>query len=388
MSQNIERDLNWQVVNLKVSGDDLRDAPIVYIAGSDALRMPEPAVEHLREYIEAGGIILGNADCGKKEFADSFVKLGQQMFPGYAFRALEADHPILTREQFPASEWKPRPTVLGLSNGVRELMLIAPDLDLGRAWQMRAAKEHAVEYQLGADIFVYAIDKRALRYKGESPVIRPNPRIVASRTLKVARIEVGDNWNPEPGGWRRMAALLHNDFQLNLDVQPVKLEPGSLAGFHVAHLTGTTRFLLSDVQRKALADFVTTGGGTLIIDAAGGSQPFADSAEAELRAMLPADAPKGLATPLAPIAPLYALPSAPIHEFTYRSFARESLGPDVKSPRLDAIDHDGRPVVYFSREDLTEGLVGQAVDGIRGYSPDTATAIMRNILLTSAETGK
>jgi len=36
--------------------------------------------------------------------------------------------------------------------------------------------------------------------------------------------------------------------------------------------------------------------------------------------------------------------------------------------------------VIYSREDLSVGLVGQAVDGIVGYSPATATSLMTRIL--------
>ena len=43
-----------------------------------------------------------------------------------------------------------------------------------------------------------------------------------------------------------------------------------------------------------------------------------------------------------------------------------------------------RVAVFFSREDLSAGLVGNDVDGILGYTPDTATAIMRNVLLYAA----
>ena len=51
--------------------------------------------------------------------------------------------------------------------------------------------------------------------------------------------------------------------------------------------------------------------------------------------------------------------------------------------RVRAIDVKGRPAVFYSREDLSGGLVGQPTDGILGYSPDTAAAIMRNIVLTA-----
>ncbi len=39
---------------------------------------------------------------------------------------------------------------------------------------------------------------------------------------------------------------------------------------------------------------------------------------------------------------------------------------------------------FFSREDLTVGLVGQDVDGIFGYTPESATSLMRNVVLYAA----
>jgi len=58
----------------------------------------------------------------------------------------------------------------------------------------------------------------------------------------------------------------------------------------------------------------------------------------------------------------------------------------LSAPRVAAIDVGGRAGVFFSREDLSGGLVGSPVDGIVGYDPDTATAIVRNVLVY-AETG-
>ena len=50
-------------------------------------------------------------------------------------------------------------------------------------------------------------------------------------------------------------------------------------------------------------------------------------------------------------------------------------------PRLKGVEVGGRTAVLFSREDLTAGMVGQDVDGVFGYTPAVATAIMRNVAL-------
>ena len=73
----------------------------------------------------------------------------------------------------------------------------------------------------------------------------------------------------------------------------------------------------------------------------------------------------------------------PIKEFTYREYAKVRLG-QLKTPRLRTIDVNGRAAVFFSAEDLSAGLVGHGVDGITGYTPATATAIMTNLVLQGA----
>ena len=59
---------------------------------------------------------------------------------------------------------------------------------------------------------------------------------------------------------------------------------------------------------------------------------------------------------------------------------RDVMG-TVKGPQVRAVKIKGRTAVYVSREDLSAGLVGEAVDGIVGYQPSVATSIMRNLLM-------
>jgi Domain of unknown function (DUF4159) len=379
MGHNLERDLNWQIVNLKVAPEDLHDAPVLYISGSEELRLSDKDVNNLHTYIEQGGMIVANADCAKKAFADSFIKLGGKMFPQYAFRELEPTHPIYTDQPYPSINWKSSPSVQGLSNGVRELMVLVPQADLARAWQMRHDKTNPDAYQLGADIFIYAFDKKNLRFRGETTIVKADPKVIAEKTVRVARLMAGDNPDPEPGGWPRLGAILHNQFKTDLIVKPVRPGEDKLTDFKVAHLTGTTKFTLTPEARAQIVAFVLHGG-TLVVDAAGGSREFADSAESELKQMFSAEAVH-LGNPLPPYSPLYTLPEAPLDTITYRSFMRKALGGDTKSPRVRGINRGGRLAVFFSREDLSAGMVGESVDGITGYSPDSATAIMRNILL-------
>jgi hypothetical protein len=150
------------------------------------------------------------------------------------------------------------------------------------------------------------------------------------------------------------------------------------------HLTGTTAFTLTPAERRSLVEF-TVHGGTLVIDSAGGSSQFADSAEKELAIMFGDGAAKPLAC-LPPGSLLYTWPDAPIGSVRYRRFARRCIQSNLRVPRIEGIESRGRYVVFFSREDLSAGLVGEQVDGIVGYDPNSATALVRNMILYSAAT--
>ena len=88
---------------MEVSPDDLHDAPILYISGSQELAFSPAKLAKFREFVEGGGMIVGNADCGRPEFVKSFIRLGRDLFPNYEFRQLPPNHPIYIHEQYPAT---------------------------------------------------------------------------------------------------------------------------------------------------------------------------------------------------------------------------------------------------------------------------------------------
>jgi hypothetical protein len=382
VANRIERDLNWQIVTLRTPPDELHEAPIIYLGGDQDVAFTRDEEARLREFILGGGMVLANADCGsaRSQFAASFEELGHRLFPAYSFRDLPAEHPIFSDEQYLASRWKSPPRLRGLSNGIREFMLLIPDADPARAWQLQATESSQASFQLGANIFLYAIDKKNLRNKGDGYTIHPDVDIIADRTARIGRLMIGDNWDPEPAGWQRMAALFHNRYKWDLNVENVAVGQKRLAQYKLLDLTGTTAFHLKADEREKLVDYVTHGG-TLVIDAAGGSREFGDSAAEELTACFGALADKGLNTPLDAGSAVFNLPGAQISQVDYREWYRRRQVGTLKLPRLNGIDLRGRTAVFFSRQDLSGGLVGEPVDGISGYSPASATELMRNIVL-------
>ncbi len=378
-----ERDLNWQITNLKVPEADLHDAPFLYLAGNEALRLAPDEKEKLRQFCDKGGMVLFNADCGvaatasaANPFVASVAALARELFPDYEFRDLPTNSPIYG-EQFPPSRWKKPPTIRALSNGVREIMVLLPD-DPAKAWQLHqsigAGKEEA--FQALQDIILYGTDKQPLRVKGIPFLVSADEKVKSTRTVKVGRARYAGNWDPEPGGWQRLAAVMHNQSETDVDVRTVELGKDQIrdAGLQVLHLTGTLPLKLSGAQQAELKVFVASGG-TLVIDAAGGSAAFAQSVESMLNTMYP----KGLAGPL-PATDAVFKRFDPKLSVRYRPYARMVLG-RLNAPELKAITLDGRPAIYYSRQDLSGGLVGEDIDGVVGYDPATSTAIMAGVLL-------
>src|SRR5207237_9679277 len=101
-----ERDLNWQVINFAANERDFHDAPILYISGDKEIKFSDEHKAKIKSFIESGGLVLANADCGGRGFASSIQKLAGEMFPLYEFRELPEAHSIYVEEQFNRSKWR------------------------------------------------------------------------------------------------------------------------------------------------------------------------------------------------------------------------------------------------------------------------------------------
>lgn len=370
--RSFERELHWQVVNLRAAARDLHDAPILYISGNEALRLSDEDKQTLRDYIEQGGLVFGHADCGSSAFATSFRQLGQELFADYEFRVLPDDH-LINTINYQRRNWRNAPQVLGLSNGARELMVLAANGDPGRAWQMMSIGGNEPAWEMAANLYLYATDRDIARKRGHTHILAKDETITSASKIEIARLEHGGNWNPEPGGWERLTTYMHNQHRADLTVKTVSL--GDDIDAKIAHLTGTQPLELSADQKASLKAFIE-GGGTLVVDAAGGSSPFASSVEALINELFPDSKPELLP----PNHALFSAGGKAIDNIGYRSAARQMLG-SLDGPRLRGVTIGNRVAVIYSREDLSAGLVGQPIAGIVGYTPETATALMARILL-------
>jgi len=134
-----------------------------------------------------------------------------------------------------------------------------------------------------------------------------------------------------------------------------------------------------------LKSFINNGG-TLIIDAAGGSTMFADSIEAELTKMFGNAAVAGLGQVLPAETPALGDVKKTVNRL-YRHYCQSRVVGSLRDPRIHGITINGRLAIFYSREDMTGALVGEPVDGVIGYEPAAATQMMASMVMYADKNG-
>lgn len=276
--------------------------------------------------------------------------------------------------QFPIS---PPPEIYEVHNGVRTLLLLSSE-DVAAAWNRYRVGGGARELRLGCNVYLYATDKTTIRSRLKSATLDRRPT-VGQRKIEVVRIRHEAGWDVEPFGWERLAAYMDNEVGVRLvPVAGITLDSPLLQDFRVAHITGTGALTLSAAERAGLRRFLT-GGGTLLADAAGGAPEFMRSLEEQLTALLHVE-PRSLPAD-SPILTGKGLPGAvALDAVGYRRALRRP-DPSRRLPALRAYLLGERAAVICSPLDISVGLLGTPVYECRGYDPDSALRVMRNLLL-------
>lgn len=394
-TKQVEREMNWQVVPLKRDHTDWLDAPILYIASHKKPRFSDADTEKLRKYVEAGGMIVTNADAddfsgdplaklaaggaGANEFDKYVATLSLKLFPQYPLAELPAAHPVYSSLHKLTPGEKGLPKLRAVSNGSRLLLIHSP-VDLALAWQRRDLKKGLLAYQLGMNLFVYANGKSGFRHRLESWHIPEAPKPPLGTTA-VARLQYAGNWDPEPGAWGRFARLMTWKTGGGVEVKPIdaaKLKP---ADAPVAHLTGTAAWKPSAAEVAAIKAYVEAGG-VLLIDDTGGSGAFAAAVETSVVGAL-AGARREPAGENHPLMAGGEPGMTALGRMKPRNFTSEK-GPGPRGSAIHVI-RAGQGAVVLSYIDLTTGLLGVQTWGVNGYDPASAEQLVRNVVLWAVD---
>lgn len=404
-----ETALNWQIVNFADEPETWLDAPLVYFASNNPLPwledmkrdvrriaaeretfltqqardevamdapLPGPNIaelDQLKKYLDLGGFLFAVNEGSVRRFADSIEAAGQLMYPQYTWRDLPADHWAYTMSPVAGR----RVPLKGLSNGVRDLIIISP-MDLSQTFQSRKKNEPAHD-QTAANIYYYA-----------SEFNTPKPRLDAlgstskavapkSDAILVVRAMYDGNWNAEPLALERFNRWLMHEGSAQILTRNVPLK--SLATVEPAPalvlITGIDAHEFTKEEMEAIAPYVRSGG-NILFETVGGRGAFTVSAEKQFAELF--NPPQPMMTgPIITGENLDGATSAKRVE--YRPFALEVFGGRETTPRLRAILIDDKPRMIFSREDISNAMLDQPCWGISGYSTQSARQLMRNIVL-------
>jgi hypothetical protein len=373
-SRELERPLNWQVVNLQRDWTDWLDAPILYIASHQPPKFSDADVEKLRKYVEAGGLLFTHADNNSEAFNKWAAEFSTKLFPACEMQDLPADHELYSI-YFKINQ--PHQKLRYVTNGARILLIHSPG-DMAASWQQRAEKTKRPMFELGTNVFVYAAGMADYRNRLSTLEV-PSPSDHPKQSIKMARLEYAGNWNPEPAAWPRFARQFQWETGVGLAIENLQLADLKPDSAPMAHLTGTAAQTPTVAEIAAMRRYVEAGG-ILFIDPAGGAWQFNDSVERVWMArafpeahaiVLPADHPILLAKQDG---------MADLSRQRVRTYASQKLNRIIPPMKLLKF---GKGQVIISSLDITQGLLGTNTC-ILGYQASYAQDIARNVVLWSA----
>lgn len=368
ISYRFERSVSWQVVDDNCQLEDLHDAPILYISGAGPMRLSEKQIKQLRQFVLQGGTILTEAAGNSGTFTLDVQDLCRELFPKKTLTRIEPDHPLFN-VYFKVEGLQGLSIV---SNGVRPYLIHSPR-ELSLALQTGVNNRTKPVYDLLANVFMLSTDAGKL-YTREQIHWPLKKSFTPKGTFRVARVKYEGNYDPEPMAWERLAILMGNRYQINLEVsQPMELTKLNVRDWPVAHMTGTDSFTLSLDEEIALRKYLQKGG-SIILDAAGGSKAFTSSVEALIVPLSSVGRRRNLASMVGLSGP------AGIKRVYYRRELARALGPSKDVPLLRGAMQDKRLAIIYSQFDITTGLAGYEGYTIAGYKPDSAVALMTNLL--------
>ena len=405
--------LSWQIVDFDGEPEQWLDAPLLYWAAHEppswlksmiqapgqkpndrraseentsageprsgqrpAQPVENPQLRKLKRYLDLGGMLLAVNEGSSRAFSQAIEHAGSMMYPQYAWRALPEDHDAYRLLLPPPGR---RPPLRGLSNGVRELIIIATD-DLAGSFQAGKV-ERTGHFETAANIYMYA-----------SEMNRPRPRLArhcveaatgdGATPVRIVRAVYDGNWNAEPLAADILRAAMRES---GLDVD---ISYSALAAVHelepsptLVWISGTDAVEFDESQRNSMKTYIEKGG-VILFETAGGRGEFAASAETMMQELLAVQVQPMLRSSIITGEGLEG--AAQLSAVEFRPYSRQVLGTREATSRLRGMKTAGADRVLFSREDISNALLDQPCWGVNGYTAKSARDLMMNIIRYSA----
>ena len=285
--------VTWQVVDPNVASvQDLLQAPILFLNGHLAPEFTAEAKRNLRDYVEQGGFILGEACCGRTEFDKGFRKLLEEVFPEpeYKLHPLLDDHAVWRSKHILKPEIHP---LWGIEHGCRTVVIYSPD-DLSCYWNQwegnpgNAAVVKAM--RVGQNIVDYATGRELPADKLTVREVRDfRPEAAKRGALQIAKLKHAGDWNVAPLAVPNLMTSIRDTLKLDVVISHRELSPRdpNLVNYPLVYIHGRASLSFPKEDLAILRKHLDPGGGTLFADAACGSPAFDDAFRKLVAEMLP-----------------------------------------------------------------------------------------------------
>jgi hypothetical protein len=342
---------------------DPRELPAVLFAGHNTFELTDEVRAQLGRYVADGGTILGDACCGWNDFAESFRKEMEAIFPGRPLRKMLPEEPVFstyykmgafTYQKADGSTYADAPCLEGIDFGCRTGVIFSP-CDLTCGWDghdhprgLRVTIDQA--RQVGANLVTYVLGSFQLGRFLSSTKVYYEAEAPSRDDFVFAQLVHEGDWDPDPSAVHNLLkhARDNSTLEVKFKRQNVQAKDPNAATYPLWYMTGHREFAWSDEEATRVKRYLTAGG-ILLADACCGRMAFDVAFRREIKKVLPDAQLQRL--PLDH--PLYHC-HYDINRVDYTPRVREDFGP-FDTPELEAIALDGRVAVVYSKFDLGNG---------------------------------
>lgn len=370
---------------------DPRELPALLFAGHNRFTLDDTIRRNLARYLLDGGMLIGDACCGWKDFDAAFREEMKAIFPDRPLVKLTPDDPLFssyyklsafTYQKADGSKYQEAPCLEGVMIGCRTAVVYSP-VDLTCGWDghdhprgLRVPVDLA--RQVGANYVTALLGNFQLgRFFSTTKIYHEND--VPSRDDFVfAQVMHEGDWDPDPSAVHNLLKHVRENSTLGVKFKRVNVElkgPKAMA-YPLLYLTGHGEFHWSKDEAAWLQRYLKAGG-MLLADACCGRMAFHLAFQRELARALPE-------SKLEPIPSDHPLLKAhyDIRKVSYTPRVAEDFG-SLATPQLHGITIDGRLAVVYSRFDLGNGWEQFPHPYAYGYSDKDALSIGTNVIVTA-----
>lgn len=392
--------LSWQEVHISAAlrrggVQELLQAPILFLNGSDPPRFTPEEIALLREYVTQGGFIFAESACRREDFEKGFREVVEQMFPEseYRLRRLTADHPIYRSEYLLDAETA---ELWGVDVGCRTSIVYSPNdySCLWDKWMVAPPKNRPPQMtqrinkalSVGTNIVAYVTgrDPPSKIERQDLPVAQQLKDEVERGQIQIAKIKHEGNWDVAPEAVGNLLAALNAVGGMSASSEKFSrtLTDPDLQNFPIIYMHGRNGFTLTKTEMERLRQHLERGG-VLFADACCAAPQF----DAAFRKMMAEVDPEH---PLKRVPADHEIFTSKVgHELKTvkrRETSDGTAGQPLQTriiegePFLEGIEVDGRYRVIYSKFDLSCALQRQANLGCPGYIDEDAVKLAVNVV--------